>query len=120
MKARSIIAILVVVVVGAMIAGEALAQKEISVQNRSFAYTGKSGQNANYRWSATIDNPSRRDLNVRVTLEMLNAAGEVVASDRADVMLPPMDSTSVEQTSSVALATAETATQYRVVLMEIK
>jgi len=120
MKARSILAILVVVAVGAMIAGEALAQKEISVQSRSFAYTGKSGQNANYRWSATIDNPSNRDLNVRVTLEMLNAAGEVVAFDTADLMLPPMDSTSVEQTSSVAVATAETATQYRVVLMELK
>lgn len=120
MKARSILAILVVVAVGAMIAGEALAQKEISVQNRSFAYTGKSGQDANYRWSATIDNPSNRDLSVRVTLEMLNAAGEVVAFDTADLMLPPMDSTSVEQTSSVAVATAETATQYRVVLMELK
>ena len=120
MKARSILAILVVVAVGAMIAGEALAQVEISVQSRSFAYTGKSGQNANYRWSATIDNPSNRDLNVRVTLEMLNAAGEVVAFDTADLMLPPMDSTSVEQTSSVAVATAETATQYRVVLMELK
>ena len=120
MKARSILAILVVVALGAMIAGEALAQAEVSVQNRSFAYTGKSGENADYRWSATIDNPSGRDLNVRVTLEMLNAAGEIVASDNATVMLPSMDSTSVEQTSSLAVATAETATQYRVVLMEIE
>ena len=120
MKARSILAILVVVAVGAMIAGEARAQKEISVQNRSFAYTGKSGQNINYRWSATIDNPSSRDLNVRMTLQMLNADDEVVAFDSVDVMLPPMDSTSVEQTSSIALATANNATQYRVELMEIK
>ena len=55
-----------------------------------------------------------------MTLQMLNAAAEVVAFDSVDVMLPPMDSTSVEHASSVALATAETATQYRVELMEIK
>ena len=120
MKARSILAILVIFALGAMIAGEALAQAEVSVQNRSFAYTGKSGQNANYRWSATINNPSSRDLNVRVTIEMLNAAGEVVASDSANAMLSPMDRTSVEQTSTIAVATAETATQYRIVLMEIE
>ncbi len=120
MKTRSMLAVLLVVVMGAMFAAEALAQVEVSVQNRSFAWTGKSGQNANFRWSATIDNPSRRELNVRVTFEMLNAAGEVVGQDSTDVMLTPMDRTSVEQTASIAVSTAESATQYRVVLMEIE
>jgi hypothetical protein len=120
MKARSIIAVLLLVASGAMFAAEALAQQEISIQNRSFAYTGKSGQNANYRWSATIDNPTGREFNVRVTIELLNAAGGVVGQNSADVMLPPMDRTSVEQTSSIPVTTAETATQYRLVLMEIE
>ena len=120
MKARSIIAVLLVVACGAMFVAEALAQQEVSVQNRSFAWSGKSGQNANYRWSATIDNPSSRELNVRVTIELLNAAGDVVGQNSADVMLPPMDRTSVEQTSNITVAAAETLAQYRVVLMELE
>jgi hypothetical protein len=119
MRARPIFTLILVLAVTALAATEALAQLEVSVQNRSFAWTGKSGQTANYRWSATIDNPSSRDLNVRVTVELLNAAGEVVARDSADLMLPQMDRASVEQTSSVAFASAQTATQYRVVLMPI-
>lgn len=120
MKARSIIAVLMVVALGAMFAAEALAQAEVSVQQRSFAWTGKSGQDANFRWSATINNPSGRELNVRVTFEMLNAASEVVGQHSTDVMLSPMNTTSVEETSSVAVSTAESATQYRVVLMELE
>jgi hypothetical protein len=120
MKTRSIVAVMLVVALGAMFAADVLAQTEVSVQNRSFAWTGKSGQNANYRWSATIDNPSGRELNLRVTIELLNAQGNVVGNQSADVMLPAMDSASVEQTSSIAFATAETARQYRIVLMEIE
>jgi hypothetical protein len=120
MKARSIIAVLMVVALGAMFATELLAQTEVSVQNRSFAWTGKAGQNANYRWSTTIDNPSSRELNVRVTIELLNTAGDVVGQNSADVMLNPMDNTAVEQTSNIEVATAETAAQYRIVLMEIE
>ena len=120
MKAHSFLAILLLVACGAMFAAEALAQQEVSVQDRSFAWSGKSGQNANYRWSATIDNPSSRELNVRVTIELLNAAGDVVGQNSADVMLPPMDRTSVEQTSNITVAAAETLAQYRVVLMELE
>jgi hypothetical protein len=120
MKARSLVAVMLVFMMGAVFALDALAQTQVSVQNRTFAWTGKSGQDANYRWSATIDNPSGRELNVRVSIELLDAAGAVVGSNSADVMLPPMDTTSVEQTSNIAFATAETARQYRVVLMEIE
>lgn len=120
MKARSIVAVMLAVMLGAVFALNAVAQTQVSVQNRTFAWTGKSGQNANYRWSATIDNPSGRELNVRVTIELLNTAGTVVGSNSTDVMLPPMDRTSVEQTSNIAVTTAETARQYRVVLMEIE
>ena len=120
MRGRSILAIVLVAALAAVFTTEALAQTEVSVQDRSFAWSGKSGQNANYRWSATIDNPSSRELRVRITIELLNAAGDVVAQNSADVTLPPMARPSVEQTSSLAVATAETATQYRVVLMEIE
>ena len=120
MKARSIFAVILIVAIGALVAGEAIAQKEVSVQNRSFAWTGKSGQNANYRWSATIDNPSSRDLNVRVTIELLSASGDVVVYDATDLMLPKMDSASVEQTANIPVETGKTATQYRVVLVEIE
>lgn len=120
MKARSILAVMLVAAMGAVFVAEAIAQVEVSVQERSFAWTGKTGQDANFRWSATVNNPSGRELNVRVTLEMLNAAGNVVGQDSTDVMLTPMDRTSVEQTSSIAVTTAESATQYRVVLMEIE
>jgi len=78
MKARSFFAIGLVLAMGALMATEAVAQKEVNVQTRSFAWTGKSGDNANYRWSATVDNPSSRDLEVRITIELLNAAGDVV------------------------------------------
>jgi hypothetical protein len=120
MKTRSILAVLLIVTLGAMFAAEVLAQTQVSVQNRTFAWTGKSGQTANYRWSASIDNPSSRELNMRVTIELLNAAGDVVGQNSADVMLPPMDSTSVEQAGNIEVSTAQTATQYRVVLMEIE
>ena len=120
MKARSILAVIVILAVGALVATEALAQVEVAVQNKSFAWTGKSGPDAGYRWSATINNPSRRELNLRVTIELLNAAGDVVSYDSADVVLQKEDSASVEQTASVAVATAQTATQYRVVLVEIE
>lgn len=120
MKARSMVAMLLVFVLTAAFAAEALAQIEVTVQNRTFAWTGKSGDNANYRWTATIDNPSSRELNVRVTIELLDAAGAVVGQNSADVMLTPTDSTSVEQTASIAVSTAETARQYRIVMMEIE
>ncbi len=120
MKTRSILAVLMVVAMGAVFAVQAVAQTEITVQNRSFAWTGKSGDTANYRWSATVNNPSGRELNLRVTMEMLNSAGEVVGQDSADVMIAPMDNASVEETASIAVSTAESARQYRVVLMEIE
>ena len=120
MRVRPILAVVLVLALGAMFAAEALAQQEVSVQDRSFVWSGKSGQDANYRWSATINNPSGRELNVRVTMELLNTAGNVVGQNSADLMLPAMDDTSVQQNGTVTVATAETATQYRIVLMEIE
>ena len=120
MKARSIVAVMMVMALGMVFAAEAVAQLEVTVQNRSFAWTGKSGQDANYRWSATINNPSTRELNVRVTIELLDSAGAVVGQNSSDVMLAPEDNTSVEENASIAFATAETAEQYRITLMEIE
>lgn len=120
MKARSIVAVTMVLALGVMFAGTALAQLEVRVQDRTFAWTGKAGQDANYRWTATIDNPSSRELNVRVTIELLDAAGAVVGQNSTDVMLAPEDTTAVEETASIAVTTAETAQQYRIVLAEIE
>ena len=119
MKARWFWALFLILSVGTLVAADAIAQATVSVQDRSFAWTGKSGQNANFRWTATIDNPSRRALNVRVTIELLDSQGSVVAQDSAEVMLPQMDRASVQQTGSVAFSTAEQAAQYRVVLVAI-
>ena len=120
MKARRISALVLVLAIGAFVAADAVAQMEVSVQDRSFAWTGKSGQNAEFRWSATIDNPSGRELSVRVTIELLDNQGAVVAQDSTDVTLPQMDRTPVQQSSSVAVATAEQATQYRIVLVGVE
>ena len=120
MKARSIVAVMMVLAVGMVFAADVWAQTEVTVQDRSFAWTGKSGQDANYRWSATINNPSGRELNVRVTIELLDSAGAVVGQNSSDVMLTPENTTSVQEDASIAFATAETAEQYRITLMEVE
>lgn len=120
MKARSIIAVMMVLALGMVFAADAWAQLEVTVQDRSFAWTGKSGQDANYNWSATINNPSSRELNVRVTIELLDSAGAVVGENSTDAILTPEDNTSVDANASVAFTTAETAQQYRITLMEIE
>ena len=75
---------------------------------------------ASVDWVTDLGGATDTAFNVRVTIELLNASGNVVGQNSADVMLPPMDNTSVEQTANIEVATAETAMQYRIVLMEIE
>lgn len=105
----------------ALVAGPALAQTPVTVQNPSFEWTGKEGPQANYRWTATVDNPSSRDdLRVRVSLEMLDDDGNVVASDSTEMLLPEEDQASIERTARVEVDTAQQASQYRVTIVEIE
>ena len=106
----------VLVALTGLIASPALSQVAVTVQNESFAWTGKSGQQANYRWSATINNPSGGDVNVRVTIELLDDGGDVVGSDSAELAVAGMDRGTVERTASIAVSTAANAKQYRIVL----
>jgi hypothetical protein len=120
MKARSITASAVVLAMCALVAAPVLAQTVVSVQNPTFAWTGKAGQTANYHWTASVDNPSKKELNVRVTIELLDGAGNVVGSDTSETWIGKMARADIDQTASVAFAEAEKASQYRVVLTEIE
>jgi hypothetical protein len=104
----------------ALVATPVLAQVTVSVQNPTFAWTGKAGQNANYQWTAKVDNPSKKELNVRVTIELLDSAGNVVGSDTYEAMVGKMGSADIDQNASIPFADAEKASQYRVVLAEIE
>lgn len=119
MKLRALTSAVVVLAAVALAVGPVLAQTAITVQNPSFEWTGKSGQMAGYRWSASVDNPSGRELQVRVSFEMLDSAGAVVASDSVELTVASEDTADVERTAEVEVATAQGASQYRVTLMGI-
>jgi len=105
----------------ALLAGPALAQTPVTVQNPSFEWTGKEGDQANFRWTAIVDNPSSRDdLRVRVSLEMLDDAGNVVGSDSTEMLLPEEDQVSIERDARIAVSTAQQASDYRVTIVEIE
>ena len=97
-------------------AAPAIAQVTVSVQNPSFSWTGKQDQRANYRWSASIDNPSRREVVVDVRIELLDAAGAVVGSDTRTVTVARESGGSVSGETSLPYADASRATQYRITL----
>lgn len=99
----------------------AFAQNEVvvSVQDPSFSWAGKRDQTVNYEWSATVDNPSRKDFTVNVTLEFLDAEGTVVATDRRTADVDRESSAAVESSASITWAQAQQATQYRVTLAEV-
>lgn len=118
MLRRSATCFVVALAVCAVLLPVAYAQVTVSVEAQNFAWTGKQGQQANYRWSAIIGNPSRRVLDVEVTLQLLDADGEVVASKSETTTLEGESQTTVDSTGSVAFADAETAAQYRIVLVE--
>lgn len=93
---------------------------EVSVQSPSFSWTGKEGQRANFAWSATVDNPSRRDLHVDVTLQLLDAEGTVVSSDVQRLTVAGESQVGVEGESFLSYSDATEATDYRIMLAGVE
>lgn len=116
MRATTATATLVAMVSLVLLATPVLAQVAVTVQNPSFSWTGKEGQQANFRWSATIDNPSKRDVRVRMTLELLDEAGGVVSSDSTEIRLAKESDESIQRTGTIAFSEAQKAKQYRITL----
>ncbi|MFW6198927.1 MAG: hypothetical protein ACOC5E_03795 [Acidobacteriota bacterium] len=91
---------------------------EVSVQNPSFSWTGKEGERANYAWSATVDNPSRRDLVVNATLQLVDAEGNVVSSDVQQITVMGESQAEIEGESFLAYSDATEATDYQITLAD--
>lgn len=119
---RNLIVALAAVAALAVLTVPATAQNEVVVaaQNPSFDWTGKVDQTVNYQWSTTIDNPSRKDLQLAVTLEFLDDTGTVVTTDRLTVEVAEDSSVDVDNAASITWAQAQEATQYRITLAEIE
>jgi len=100
----------------ALVATPALAQSVISAQNPSFSWTGKQDQQANFTWSATLTNPSKRTTTVVVTLQLIDASGNVVGADTKTVTLQRESDMEVGGDASIAYADAARAAQYRVMV----
>ncbi len=94
-----------------------IAQSEqyVSAGNASFEWTGKQDRSALFSWSATVENPSkRRNVEVRVSLVLVDAAGETVATDSVTVTLQNESSADVGQGGSLPYDDAARVAQYRV------
>lgn len=115
---RRPVTVLAALLLAVMIAAPALAQDElyVSVQDPSFSWTGKQDQQANFSWSATIDNPTRRPAMVMVTLHLMDATGNIVGSDSQTMEVGRQSQSEVSGSGQLAFATASQATQYRITI----
>jgi hypothetical protein len=86
----------------------------VTIDQPTFSWTGKEGQQANFHWSATVDNPYERPATVRVTLVLLDASGNVVGTDSEDLTVARRSQAAVDSDGSLAYSAASQATQYRV------
>lgn len=108
-------AIIGTLLIVAILAVPALAQQYVSVQNAQFEWIGKEDRTANFSWSATIDNPTKRpDVELRVTLTLVDGAGNVVGSDSTTVTVGKMAQATVSQDGSLPYDEAARVAQYRV------
>lgn len=110
----SILAALLMVTV---LAAPAVAQSQqyVSVQSASFEWTGKADRQANFSWSATVENPTKRpDLALRVTLILVDSSGNVVGTDSATVMVGKEATADVRQDGTLAYDDAAQVARYRV------
>ena len=100
------------------VAVPAMAQDEIIVRatNPSFSWGAKQDQQATYEWSSTLNNPSRREAVVNVSLQLLDDAGNVVGSDTKLVTIARESEMSVGGESMLAYADASNAAMYRIVV----
>jgi hypothetical protein len=81
-----------------------------------FAWGAKQDQQATYEWNSTLTNPSRREAMVNVSLQLLDAAGNVVAADTKTVTIAGQTEMSVGGQASIAYAEARSAAKYRIVV----
>lgn len=86
----------------------------VSLASPMFSWTGKQDQNANYSWSATVENPFKRPVTVRVTLVLVDGAGDVVSSTSETVEVDKEGSVDVGGEGMLAYAQANQARQYRI------
>ena len=102
------------------VAMPAMAQDEFVVRatNPSFSWGAKQDQQATYEWNSTLSNPSRREAVVNVSLQLLDDAGDVVASDTKMVTIVGETETSVGGEAMLAYADARSAKTYRIVVTE--
>ncbi len=115
---RRSLSLLVASLVLLVVALPAVAQDDaeyVSVQNARFEWRGKQNQTAMFRWSATVENPSkRRNVEVQVTLVLVDEQGNVVASDSTTVTLDKESSADVEREGTLPYADAARVASYRV------
>ena len=116
MSRRMTAALAVAALAGTLLLPAATAQMAVTVGSQEFSWAGKRDQQATYTWEAMIDNPSRRELTVNVTLQLLDANDEVVSSNTKVVNLARESSTTVSGDGSMAFADAERSTRFRVML----
>jgi len=108
---RKILSILAVI---ALLSTPVLAQTVVTATNPAFSWTGKQGDQSGYNWSATVTNPARRTVTANVTLQLVDASGNVVAADSKTVVLERESELQVGGDSTISYADARRATQYRI------
>lgn len=107
-KALSVLAIV------AFLAAPAWAQAVVNASNPVFAWTGKAGEQASYSWSASVSNPSKREVTALVSLQLIDASGAVVAADSKTVVIGKQTAIDVSGENSLPHSDARRATQYRI------
>jgi len=102
------------------VAMPAMAQDEIvvSATNPSFSWGAKQDQQATYEWSSTLNNPSRRETTVTVSLQLLDSQGNVVADDVKMVTIAGETEMGVGGEATLPYAEARSAAMYRIVVAE--
>ena len=95
-----------------LVATPLLAQDMIRAFEPSFSWTGKQDQQANYTWSSTLTNPSRRDTTVIVTLQLVDSAGNVVGADTKTVSITRESEMQVGGDASMPYSDASRVSKY--------
>lgn len=93
----------------------AQAPQFISVEDQSFEWTGKEGRTANFSWSATIANPTKRpNVELAVTLTLVDGAGNVVGTDSTTLTVDREGQADVRHAGSLPYDDAAMVENYRV------
>lgn len=87
---------------------------EVRVQETSFSWSGKQDGAADFEWSAVVDNPGRREMNVEVRLDLLDDTDAVIATESVVVTLDPEARTPVGGTGSLPYPEARRADLFRI------